>query len=71
MNYVLIIALLSPGGDYMDKIPVVMQDQKSCQQAIAQLPKQGENPWGMQFRGTCVSMAHWTGKKKDKGVNFD
>lgn len=70
-EWVLIIQLLSPAGDYMDKIPVTLPSQAACFQAARQLPKRGENSWGLQFKGVCVTMAHWTGKHKDPGVNYD
>lgn len=70
-EWVLIVQLLSPGGDYMDKIPVTVPTKAACVQAKQDLPQRGENPWGLQFRGVCVSMDHWTGKRKDKGVEFD
>jgi hypothetical protein len=70
-QWVLIIQLLSPGGDYMDKIPVEMPTKTACVQAVKDLPKQGESPMGIQYKGLCVTMDHWTGKKKDKGVAFD
>lgn len=70
-EWVLIIELLSPGNDYMDKIPVVMPTQVACEQAKRDLPARGENPLGVQYRAICVTMDHWTGKRKDKGVAFD
>ena len=71
MNWILLISIMSPGGDFIDKIPVEMPTKATCQQAAKDLPKQGENPLGLQFKGICVTMNHWTGKKKDKGVALD
>jgi hypothetical protein len=70
-EWVLIIELLSPGGDFMDKIPVTMPTKTSCTQALKELPKKSDDPLGVQFKGICVTMDHWTGRKKDKGVAFD
>jgi hypothetical protein len=70
-EWVLIIELLSPGGDFMDKIPVTMPTKAACKQALKELPKRSDDPLGVQFRGVCVTMDHWTGKKKMKDVPFD
>ena len=71
MNWILLISLLSPGGDFIDKVPVEMPTKAACQKAAKELPQHGENPMGLQFKGVCVTMAHWTGKKVDKGVALD
>ena len=70
-EWVLIINLLSPGGDYMAKVPVVMPSKQACIDARRQLPKQPEHPLGVQLRGVCVTMAHWTGKQPMKEVPLD
>ena len=70
-EWVLIIAMHSPGNDYIDKVPVVMPSKTACMRAVKDLPQRGENPMGLIFKGRCVTMAHWTGKKKDKGVALD
>ena len=71
MNWVLLISMLTPGGDFIDKIPVEMPTKAACVQAAKDLPKRGEGLMGVQYKGICVTMDHWTGKKKDKGVAFD
>jgi hypothetical protein len=70
-EWVLIIELLSPGGDYMDKIPVVMPSRVSCARAAEDLKQQTGHPLGVQFRGVCVTKAHWLGKRPMKGVPLD
>jgi hypothetical protein len=70
-EWVLLIALLSPGGNFIDKVPVEMPTKAACQKAVKGLPQPGESPMGVQYKGICVTMDHWTGKKKDKGVVFD
>lgn len=70
-EYVLIVTLLSPGGDFLDKVPVIMPDKSSCVKASKGLPKMQEHPLGVRVQGTCVTMAHWTGKAQDKGVALD
>jgi len=71
LEWVLLIALHSPGGDFIDKIPVAQPDKPSCEYARKNLPKKGENPMGLQFKGLCVTMDHWKGKKIMKDVPLD
>ena len=70
-EWVLIIELLSPGGDYMDKVPVTMPTKAACERAKRDLKKEPEHPLGVQFRGLCVTMDHWTGKQPMKDVPLD
>lgn len=69
-EWVLIIAMMTPGGDFMDKRIIEFKTRKECEAVRAQLPVL-DTPYQVQHRGLCVTMAHWTGKKKDKGVAFD
>ena len=71
MNWVLLISMLTPGGDFIDKVPVEMPSKAACQQAAKDLPKRGESPMGVQYKGICVTMDHWIGKKKMKDVPLD
>ena len=71
MNWILLISLLSPGGDYIDKIPVEMPTKAACVQAAKELPKRGEGLMGVQYKAICVTMDHWNGKKKMKDVPLD
>ena len=71
MNWILLISLLSPGGDYIDKVPVEMPTRAACQKAAKDLPQRGESPMGVQYKGICVTMDHWKGKKKMKDVPLD
>jgi len=70
-EWVLIIELLSPGGDYMDKVPVTMPSKAACEQAKKDLKRDPEHPLGVRFQGRCVTMAHWTGKQYMKDVPLD
>ena len=71
MNWILLISMLSPGGDYIDKIPVEMPTKAACQQAAKDLPQRGESPLGVQYKAICVTMDHWNGKKKMKDMSLD
>jgi hypothetical protein len=70
-EWVLLIALFSPGGNYIDKIPVAMPTKTACEQAIKTLPKKGEHPMGVRYQGICVTMDHWTGTAPMKNVPLD
>lgn len=70
-EWVLIIELLSPGGDFLDKVPVIMPTRVDCVKAAKELPKTEEHPMGVKLRGICVTKAHWEGKKKMPGVAYD
>lgn len=70
-EWVLVIELLSPGGDYMDKVPVIMPTKAACEKAQKDLKKDPEHPLGVRFQGRCVTMAHWTGKQYMKDMPLD
>ena len=70
MEWVLVIAFLSPGGDFMGKQGIVLPNRASCQRAVVALAQRQE-PMPMQLRGVCVTRAHWEGKAQDKGMAFD
>ena len=68
--WVLVIAMSAPSGDFIDKRTVEFKTRKDCEAVRAQLPVLN-SPYGVKHEGVCVTMDHWTGKKKDKGVAFD
>ena len=70
-EWILLVAMLSPGGDFINKVPVTMPTKIACERAIKTLPKKGEHPMGVQYRGLCVTQAHWTGKQQMPGVAYD
>lgn len=73
-HWVLIISLLTPGGDYAGKMPVYFPDKVSCQAALKRLsrPTVVENPYGLKYKGVlCVTQDHWEGRKSMKGVPLD
>jgi hypothetical protein len=70
-SWVLVIAMFSPGGDYMDKIPVPVPNKVACEQARSELPIHGEDPFGIQYKAVCVTREHWEGKKPMKRVPLD
>jgi hypothetical protein len=69
-EYILILAFLSPGGDFMGKHGIVQQDRATCQQSLKVIQNQ-VTPMGGKVRALCVTRAHWEGKAQDKGVAFD
>jgi hypothetical protein len=70
-EWVLIIELLSPGGDFMDKVPVVMPSKPACTRAAADLKKGTDHPLGVRFNGVCVTKDHWTGRRPMKDMPLD
>lgn len=69
-QWVLIIAMFSPGGDFLDKRHVVLNDKQACQRAKVAV-ETTESPMGIKVKGLCVTMDHWTGKKVMPGVPLD
>lgn len=70
-GWILIVYMLSPGGDMMEKIPVDMPTKLACEKAMYNLPRRGESPMGVRFQGKCVTAAHWKGKRTMKDVPLD
>lgn len=70
-EWILLIELLSPGGDYMDKVPVLMPSKIACQSAAKELPKNTDNPLGVRLQGVCITKEHWQGKSVMKDVPLD
>jgi hypothetical protein len=70
IEYVLILAFFSPGGDFMTKQGIVQRDRATCQQSLKTVQDQ-VTPMGGKIRALCVTKAHWEGKAQDKGVALD
>ena len=73
-EWILILHLLSPGGDYMGKIGLPFADRKSCEFVLKQIkkPVDTEYPMAPKARGfMCVTKDHWTGVKPMPGVPLD
>jgi hypothetical protein len=73
-TWILILQLLSPGGDYMGKIGLPMVDQKSCEFALknTRKPVDTEYPLAPKARGwMCVTRGHWEGHTPMPGVPLD
>jgi hypothetical protein len=69
MEWVLIIMMSTPGGDFIDKRVEFVRNQAECHARMAVTAR--VTP--MQIRQTpiCVTMDHWTGKKPMPGVALD
>jgi hypothetical protein len=69
MEWVLIIMMSTPGGDFIDKRVEFTRSQTECYARMAAVLR--VTP--MQIRQTpiCVTMDHWTGKKPMPGVALD
>jgi hypothetical protein len=68
-EWVLIIAMFSPGGDFVDKYaegPIASRAEcVSRQQALKSTSGQ------VQLKGVCVTKDHWEGKKQMIGMAYD
>jgi hypothetical protein len=69
-SWILIIAILSPGGDFISKTSIEFKSKKDCEAVKAQLA-QLDNPMKVVHKGLCVTRDHWEGKKQMPGVNYD
>jgi len=58
--WILIIAMYTPGGDYMDKRVVRVASQTACEAARAQLAYL-DHPLRVRHLGVCVTESHWRG----------
>ena len=70
IEYVLILAFFSPGGDFMSKQGIAQKDLATCQQSLKVVQDQ-VTPLGGRIRALCVTKANWEGKAQDKGVALD
>ncbi len=69
-EYVLILALLTPGGGFMDKRAMIVQSKAECLDSKAHWEKVRPVMPGY-YHGVCVTRAHWEGKVQDPGVALD
>jgi len=68
-DWILIIFLFSPGGDYMDKYTREFATKPQCEAVRTSLPSLDNGL--ARHKGLCVTKDHWTGKKPMKGVPLD
>jgi len=69
MEWVLIIMMSTPGGDFIDKRVEVVRNKAECHARMAATPRIA--PMGIRQTPICVTMDHWTGKKPMPGVALD
>jgi hypothetical protein len=70
MNWILIIFMTSPGGDFVGKDIMYFESKKFCDAVRVQLPVLN-SPMGLKHKGICVTRDHWEGKKQMPGVAYD
>lgn len=70
-EWVLLVAFISPGGDFMGKKAILHPTKSTCQAEAKQWLLDTEPGMPMKFKTLCVTKAHWEGKVQDKGVAFD
>jgi hypothetical protein len=69
-SWILIIAMYSPGGDFINKSTLSFTNKSECEAVRKQLPTL-DHPFHVQHKGLCVTRAHWEGKKQMPGVAYD
>jgi hypothetical protein len=69
--WILIVYIMTPAGQYVEKIPVDMPSRTACQQAMYNLPRRSEDLTKFKYQGKCVTADHWTGKRVMKDVPLD
>lgn len=69
-SWILIIAMYTPGGDFISKDTLGFNSQKSCEAVKIQLSKL-DHPMKVQHKGLCVTRDHWEGKKQMPGIAYD
>lgn len=70
MDWVLIIALFTPGGDFVSKDTQLFRTQAECVSAKEQVNSRVDF-MGLRYKGLCVTKDHWEGKKQMPGVAYD
>ena len=70
MNWILIIFLFSPGGDYMDKYTMDFANKEQCESVRASLPALDQGSLA-RHKGLCVTQDHFSGKKIMKTIALD
>lgn len=70
MNWILIVAMFSPGGDFLSKSTVEFQSKKECEAVKVQLSNL-DHPMRVAHKGLCVTRDHWEGKRQMPGVAYD
>jgi hypothetical protein len=65
MKAMMILFLFDPMGHYLDKVAVPYPTVLSCQVAKVNEPEE------LNMKRVCVTMDHWTGKSKDKGMPLE
>ena len=67
-QWVLIVAMFSPGGDFIGKI---VEGPFSKTECIEKKNKLKPTVFDVQLKGLCVTKDHWEGKKQMTGVALD
>lgn len=70
-TWVLIIAMYSPGGDFMSKRHEFVESRRMCEAQRQEINQREPNPLGVKERAVCVTYQHWTGARPMKSVALD
>jgi len=69
MEWVLLVMMSTPGGDFIDKRVEFVKNKAECHARMATTPR--VTPMQIRQNPICVTMDHWTGKKLMSGVALD
>jgi hypothetical protein len=69
-SWILIVAMYTPGGDFIGKDTLNFTSQKACEAVKIQLSKL-DAPMQVRHKGLCVTRDHWEGRKQMPGVAYD
>ena len=70
IEWILIVYMLSPQGEFMSKYSHGPLTKIECQQQVQEL-KNIRGTAGQKFKGLCVTRDHWEGKKQMTRVAYD
>jgi hypothetical protein len=69
-EWILIVFMLSPQGNFLSKYAHGPLTKIECQQQAIEI-EFIKGTAGQKFKGLCVTKDHWEGKKKMPGVAYD
>ena len=74
-TWLLLIAMYTPGGDFIDKqvVDYEFKSKADCVAVQRSMPNLDldAGAMGVKHRGLCITKDHWTGKRPMKDVALD
>jgi hypothetical protein len=69
MKWILVVAMFSPGGDFIGKYEMPAASLQKCNDKRKVV--QGRDEFGIDYRAICVTFEHWQGIKPMPKVPMD